>query len=76
MISPCCHWHPELPEAIFDGYNAVWPLPEGYADRQPVYQLYYLLNRANVFGGHWLGEAQRAVGALLDADETGLALPA
>lgn len=69
-------WHPELPEAIFEGYNAVWPLPEGYADRQPVYQLYYLLNRANVFGGHWLGEAQRAVGALLDADETGLALPA
>ncbi|MEJ1267582.1 hypothetical protein WDV93_10280 [Pantoea ananatis] len=30
--------------------------------------LYYLLNRANVFGGNWLGAAQFAVGQLLDDD--------
>lgn len=62
-------WFPELPRQIFDGYQSVWPLPDDYLLRQPVYQLYYLLNRANVFGGHWLGEAQRAVGTLLDLDE-------
>ena len=62
-------WFPELPRQIFAGYQLVWPLPDDYLLRQPVYQLYYLLNRANVFGGHWLGEAQRAVGTLLDLDE-------
>ena len=62
-------WFPELPDQIFEGYQSVWPLPDDYLLRQPVYQLYYLLNRANVFGGHWLGEAQRAVGTLLDLDE-------
>ncbi|MFG1172721.1 fructosamine kinase family protein [Erwiniaceae bacterium CAU 1747] len=64
-------WYPNLPTGIMAGYQSVWPLPEGFARRQPVYQLYYLLNRANVFGGSWLGEAQRAVVALLDEDEFG-----
>ncbi|WP_067703497.1 MULTISPECIES: fructosamine kinase family protein [unclassified Erwinia] len=61
-------WHPELPAEILAGYQSVWPLPEDFGKRQPVYQLYYLLNRANVFGGHWLAEAQRAIGNLLDED--------
>jgi len=64
-------WFDELPPQIYDGYQSVWPLPHGFIQRQPIYQLYYLLNRANVFGGSWLGEAQRAVGALLDQDELG-----
>lgn len=64
-------WYPDLPAEILQGYQSVWPLPEGYIQRQPVYQLYYLLNRANVFGGRWLAEAQRAVVALLDEDEVG-----
>ena len=64
-------WFAGLPVEILKGYESVWPLPADYLHRQPIYQLYYLLNRANVFGGHWLGEAQRAVGALLDEDEQG-----
>lgn len=64
-------WYADLPAEIYQGYESVWPLPHDYRQRQPVYQLYYLLNRANVFGGHWFGEAQQAVGALLDADELG-----
>ncbi|SUB17109.1 Fructosamine-3-kinase [Pantoea agglomerans] len=51
-------WYPDLPRQIYDGYQAVWPLPDGFSQRLPVYQLYYLLNRANVFGGHWPGDAQ------------------
>lgn len=62
-------WYRELPPQIMAGYQSIWPLPAGWEQRQPVYQLYYLLNRANVFGGHWLGDAQQAVGALLDSDE-------
>lgn len=61
-------WFNDLPREIFDGYNQTWPLPDGFSQRQPVYQLYYLLNRANVFGGNWLGAAQLAVGQLLDDD--------
>jgi len=64
-------WFDELPKQIFAGYQAIWPLPANYLQRQPVYQLYYFLNRANVFGGHWLEAAQRAVGALLDEDRLG-----
>ncbi|PIJ51854.1 hypothetical protein BL250_06170 [Erwinia sp. OLTSP20] len=61
-------WYPQLPAQILEGYQSVWPLTIGYAQRQLVYQLYYLLNRANVFGGHWSGEAQHAVGVLLDSE--------
>lgn len=78
IFDPACYWgdrecdlamlplFPEVPVQVYDGYQSVWPLPADFLQRQPVYQLYYLLNRANVFGGRWLGEAQRAVGALLD----------
>ncbi|WP_034947851.1 fructosamine kinase family protein [Erwinia oleae] len=66
-------WHSDLPQEILESYQATWALPADYRQRQPVYQLYYLLNRANVFGGGWLADAQRAVGALLDVDEADLA---
>ncbi|MDR7342274.1 fructosamine-3-kinase [Pantoea alhagi] len=81
IYDPACYWGdrecdlamlshaPAFAEKILAGYQSVWPLPEDYLQRQPVYQLYYLLNRANVFGGHWLHEAQRAVGLLLELDE-------
>lgn len=59
-------WFPDLPRQIYEGYHDVFPLPEGFSQRQPVYQLYYLLNRANVFGGSWLSEADFAVRQLLD----------
>lgn len=62
-------WYNDLPPQIYEGYQSIWPLTAGFSQRQPVYQLYHLLNRANVFGGEWLGESQRAIAALLDADE-------
>lgn len=65
-------WYPRLPRQIYEGYHAVWPLPAGFSQRQPVYQLYYLLNRANVFGGSWLEEAQLAIGQLLNQDQAGM----
>lgn len=81
IFDPACYWgdrecdlamlfrFPHLPEQVFSGYQSVWPLPADFRLRQPVYQLYYLLNRANVFGGGWLSEAQRAVSALLEVEE-------
>ncbi|MCX8956156.1 fructosamine kinase family protein [Erwinia psidii] len=81
IFDPACYWgdrecdlallpaFPALPQQIFDGYQSVWPLQDDFPLRQPVYQLYYLLNRANVFGGKWVAEAQQAVTALLDKDD-------
>lgn len=83
LFDPACYWgdrecdlamlslYPDLPRQIYDGYQSVWPLPDGFSQRLPVYQLYYLLNRANVFGGHWPGDAQFAIGQLLDEDALG-----
>ncbi|MDU7100185.1 MAG: fructosamine kinase family protein, partial [Enterobacter sp.] len=43
------------------------PLPPGFLDRQPVYQLYTLMNRAILFGGEHLVNAQRALERMLAA---------
>jgi fructosamine-3-kinase len=61
--------YPKVPANIYDGYHSRTPLPEDFALRQPVYQLYYLLNRSNLFGGQHLVVAQRAVERLLRSDD-------
>lgn len=42
--------HTDQPPQIYDGYQSVSPLPLDFLDRQPIYQLYTLLNRAILFG--------------------------
>ncbi|MEO8499339.1 MAG: fructosamine kinase family protein [Vicinamibacteria bacterium] len=39
-------------------YEEAWPLPEGWRDRNPLYQLYHLLNHAVLFGGHYADDAR------------------
>lgn len=80
LFDPACYWgdrecdlamlgyYASLPRQIYEGYQSVWPLADGFSQRQPVYQLYYLLNRANVFGGNWSTEAQFAIDQLLNED--------
>lgn len=62
IYDPACYWgdrecdlamlplHPEQPAHIYDGYQSVSPLPSGFLERQPIYQIYTLINRAVVFG--------------------------
>lgn len=50
-----------LPEAFYDGYDSVWPLPEDYPKRRKLYQLYHILNHALMFGGHYLHVAQQEI---------------
>ncbi len=45
--------------AFYRGYEAQWPLDPGYPKRRGLYQLYHVLNHANLFGGGYLGQAQR-----------------
>ena len=51
--------------AFYDAYNATWPLDPGYRTRRTLYNLYHILNHANMFGGGYLGQAQRMMERLL-----------
>jgi fructosamine-3-kinase len=54
-----------FPEAFFAGYEAKWPLPRGHQGRVEVYNLYHLLNHANLFGGGYRQQAQACIDRLL-----------
>lgn len=51
--------------AFYAAYGEEWPLDEGYEDRQPLYQLYHVINHANMFGGGYAKQAGRMIEALL-----------
>lgn len=77
IFDPACYWgdrecdlamlplYPNVPAQIYDGYQSKWPLPDDFVLRQPLYQLYYLLNRSNLYGGQHNVVAQRAIDRLL-----------
>jgi fructosamine-3-kinase len=54
-----------FPAAFFAGYEAEWPLPDGHRKRIYLYNLYHLLNHANLFGGSYGGQAIRLMERLL-----------
>jgi fructosamine-3-kinase len=54
-----------FPEAFFEGYQATWPLPSGHHPRRALYNLYHLLNHANLFGGSYVSQSQSRIDALL-----------
>ncbi|MCK3657322.1 hypothetical protein A4G18_00960 [Pasteurellaceae bacterium Pebbles2] len=48
-----------FPEQFYENYHRTFPLDEGYADRKPIYQLYYLLNFSHRFKGHYVELTKR-----------------
>lgn len=56
-----------FPESFFQGYEQEWPLPSGHRGRVPLYNLYHLLNHANLFGGGYVQQAQATIDRLLQA---------
>lgn len=54
-----------FPTSFFAAYRAAWPLDSGYETRKPLYNLYHILNHFNLFGGAYLGQAQRMIEGLL-----------
>jgi protein-ribulosamine 3-kinase len=44
-------------ERFWSAYQEAWPLPAGWRERNPLYQLYHLLNHYLIFGGHYGAEA-------------------
>ncbi|MFP5409910.1 MAG: fructosamine kinase family protein [Gammaproteobacteria bacterium] len=51
--------------AFHAAYREAWPLDAGYAVRKTLYNLYHILNHANLFGGGYAGQAQRMAAQLL-----------
>lgn len=54
-----------FPTSFYTAYRSAWPLDSGYEMRKPLYNLYHILNHFNLFGGAYLGQAQRMIEALL-----------
>ncbi|WP_439133503.1 fructosamine kinase family protein [Pseudomaricurvus sp.] len=47
-----------FPEDFYRGYSNVRPIDKDYSVRRPLYQLYHLLNHANLFGGSYRQQAE------------------
>ena len=50
---------------FFARYRECFPIDAGYAERRDLYNLYHLLNHANLFGGSYAGQAQQVTDRLL-----------
>jgi len=50
---------------FYAAYRAVWPLDAGYAVRKTLYNLYHILNHANLFGGSYAAQAEQMIDSLL-----------
>lgn len=51
--------------AFYAAYREAWPLDPGYPVRSRFYNLYHILNHANLFGGGYIAQAHRMVQQLL-----------
>ncbi len=50
---------------FYAAYEEVWPLPSGAGERVDLYNLYHVLNHANLFGGSYLDQAMSMMRRLL-----------
>lgn len=54
-----------FPARFYSAYNASYALDPGYKTRKILYNLYHILNHLNLFGGGYLGQAERMAEQLL-----------
>jgi fructosamine-3-kinase len=54
-----------LPDDFYTAYNHLYPLAAGYEKRKRIYQLYPILNNANIYAGHYLVEAKQQIEQLI-----------
>lgn len=56
-----------FPRSFYAAYSEAWPLEHGYELRRDLYNLYHVLNHANLFGGGYASQAEALIGRLLAA---------
>ena len=54
-----------FPPVFYHAYHEAWPLPDGYRQRQRLYNLYHLLNHLNLFGTSYLDQVRGSIDRLL-----------
>jgi protein-ribulosamine 3-kinase len=54
-----------FPKDFHAAYRSAWPLDDGYAVRRDFYNLYHVLNHANLFSGGYVEQGARLVERLL-----------
>lgn len=52
-------WCASFGSDFWEGYRSLIPKDPGFEDRKPLYDAYHQLNHYNLFGGSYLGSAQR-----------------
>ena len=53
-----------FPQAFYKGYDTTWPRDAGWRSRRDFYNLYHVLNHANLFGGSYYGQARELIRVL------------
>jgi protein-ribulosamine 3-kinase len=53
------------PGEFYAAYRAAYPLDAGYATRRELYNLYHILNHANLFGGGYARQSEQMMRTLL-----------
>lgn len=59
-----CELFGGFPSSFYAAYRAAWPLDPGYEGRKNLYNFYHVLNHLNLFGGGYLGQAERMAARL------------
>jgi len=54
-----------FPVDFYHGYQAEYPLDEGYSQRKLVYNFYHILNHANIFGGIYIDQAKAILSRIM-----------
>lgn len=54
-----------FPKVVYDAYREAWPLSPGAEARLPLYELYHVLNHANLFGGSYVQQSLQIVARYL-----------
>lgn len=52
---------------FYAAYREAWPLDPGHSTRKTLYNLYHILNHANLFGGSYIAQAETMAQRLLAA---------
>ena len=50
-----------FPPSFYQAYQATFPLLNGWEERIPLYQLYYLMVHVNLFGGGYVPSVQQVL---------------
>ena len=53
-----------FPRAFYEAYDATWPRDPGWRARRDFYNLYHVLNHANLFGGGYISQAREMIQTL------------